>query len=89
MPARGGFPHPIPVRPSEQSPASNLGTPGAVPQASLLSTTTPRRGIVVTVDLSEPANLPELDWAATLASIIRLATQDTSVIVIATWEDTK
>ena len=45
-----------------------------------------RRMIAVTVALSEPFDAtPELDWAATVASVLRLTYANTTVEVIDSW----
>lgn len=45
----------------------------------------PRRMVAVTVALSEPAGSSELDWAATIASNLRLLYAGTTVQIIDTW----
>lgn len=44
-----------------------------------------RRMVAVTVALSEPAHLPELDWAGTIASNLRLLYGNSTVEIIDTW----
>lgn len=47
--------------------------------------TEPRRMIAVTVALSEPADVPEPDWADTIGANLRTIYRDTTVQIIDTW----